>query len=107
MRVVAYESKERIEFGMAAAAVKLVRTENSPLIMGGTLGLVRIIDGEEPGFHFISSWQYSQDFDASGFDKGLFIALAEYLENTAAEIRMGHLDGFLLPMTKPDIDGTA
>ncbi len=107
MRVVSRDMRERIEFGMAAAADRLVRLESSPLVMGGTIGLVVFVGENGPEPYFVANWQYSQDFDESGFDRDVWLSLASSLEETAHDIRIGHLDDFLLPRVKPDVDGTA
>ncbi len=107
MRVVSIKSKDAIETAMGFATERLVRTDGSPLIMGGTVGLLCFIDGESPGLHFVSDWQYSPDFDQKGLDRDMLVSLADYLENVAAMIRMHEVNGLMQPREPSEIDGTA
>jgi len=107
MRVVSINSKDAIEAAMGLATERLVRMNSSPLIMGGSIGLLCFIDGESPGFNFVSDWQYSPDFDQTGLDRDVMVALADYLENVAAMIRRREVDGLMQPREQPDVDGTA
>lgn len=116
MRVVHHELKYGIAAGMQNATSRLVDVPNSPLLMGGTVGLVYFIDGPEAGFNFVSDFAPSPDYGESGFPKELWMAFADYLENIAQNIREGKLDRFCQPRQGPltfnlntpdDVDGSA
>lgn len=107
MKGVYHAQKEAVETGMHAATERLVGISQSPLLMGGTIGLVYFLDGPEQGFNFVSDFRYSPEHDQEGFPKELWLAFADYLENIVGKIRTGQLDSFCVPYVDQQVDGRA
>lgn len=97
MRGLRFDQKQAVEEGMKFATDRLVRISQSPLVMGGTFGLVYFIDGPTQGLNWVSDFQFSPDFDEGGFPRELFESLANFFDDLSAKIRSGAYDDFCKP----------
>lgn len=106
MKSVSNKMKEKIELGMKHATHGLVHSYGSPVLLGGSIGVIYFVDGETPGFNFVSDVQYAADFNETGCPKELWLAFGAYLRTIADAIDAGQLDSIMKPL-KGDVDGNA
>lgn len=105
MRAIKEETRGLVSTGVQGAVDRLLDGPNSPVNLGVVIALVYIADGDNPGFHWVTSVQGSEDFDETGVPQEFPEMLATYLEGFAADIRGGALEEFTKPGAEKPADG--